>query len=78
MIASLKMKLVEEVMTSFTREELIWFNGYVAGALSTSGQVLTQAQEATPAKPSVNKITIAYGTETGNAKKLGDSFCCQG
>lgn len=77
MIASLKMKLVEEVMTSFTREELIWFNGYVAGALSTGGQVQTQVQEAAPAKPSVNKITIAYGTETGNAKKLATDFAAK-
>jgi sulfite reductase (NADPH) flavoprotein alpha-component len=77
MLASLKMKLVEEVMTSFSREELIWFNGYVAGVISAGGQVQVQAQETAPAKPSVNKITIAYGTETGNAKKLATDFAAK-
>jgi sulfite reductase (NADPH) flavoprotein alpha-component len=77
MLASLKMKLVEEVMTSFSREDLIWFNGYVAGVISAGGQVQVQAQEAVPAKPSVNKITIAYGTETGNAKKLATDFAAK-
>lgn len=75
MLASLKMKLVDEIVASFTREELIWFNGYVAGVIATGGQV--QVQEVVPAKPSVNKITIAYGTETGNAKKLATDFAAK-
>ena len=32
---------------------------------------------AAPAKPVVNKITIAYGTETGNSKKLATDFAAK-
>lgn len=58
-------------MASFSRDELIWLNGYLSGI--TNGGVQAQPQGA-PAKPAVNKITIAYGTETGNAKKLATEF----
>ncbi|MEI6948355.1 flavodoxin domain-containing protein [Paraflavisolibacter sp. H34] len=75
MLASLKMKLVEEVVATFTKEELIWLNGYVAGVVSAGGP--GGQQPATPAKSAVNKITITYGTETGNAKKLATDFAAK-
>src|SRR6478736_3365163 len=71
MLSSAKMKLVEELIGSFTKEELIWLNGYLAG-LNTGAA--PQPQVAAPAKPAVNKITIAYGTESGNSKKLATDF----
>src|SRR6478672_276317 len=74
MLASNKIKLVEEVISTFTREELFWLNGYIAGKLSTVSQ--TETVVAT-AKLAVNKLTITYGTETGNSKKLASEFAAK-
>src|ERR671927_249702 len=75
MLASHKMKLVEEVISTFTKEELFWLNGYIAGKFSTISQA--QAKTITTAKPAVNKLTITYGTETGNSKKLASEFAAK-
>ncbi len=74
MLASHKMKLIEEVVSTFTKEELFWLNGYIAGRFSTGEQTEIVA---TTAKPSINKLTIAYGTETGNSKKLASEFAAK-
>lgn len=66
MLALPKMRLVEELVSGSSKEELIWLNGYLAGLLANG----TQAAEAIPQKNAVQKITLAYGSETGNAKKL--------
>jgi len=73
MLASHKMKLVEEVISTFTKEELYWFSGYIAGKYSTAPQTETVATS----KPAVNKLTITYGTETGNSKKLASEFAAK-
>jgi len=73
MLAPHKLKLVEEVISTFTKEELFWLNGYIAGKYSTA----TQTETVAPAKPSVNKLTITYGTETGNSKKLASDFAAK-
>ncbi len=71
MLALVKMKLVEELITTSSKEELIWLNGYLAGIVSTGRQ-----DGATPPveNPAVGKLTIVYGTETGNSKKLATDF----
>jgi sulfite reductase (NADPH) flavoprotein alpha-component len=71
MLALVKMKLVEELITTSSKEELIWLNGYLAGIVSTGRQ-----DGATPPveNPVVGKLTIVYGTETGNSKKLATEF----
>jgi sulfite reductase (NADPH) flavoprotein alpha-component len=73
MLVANKMKLAEEVLTTFNNEELVWLSGYIAGRLSVSGKTETAAPEI----QSVNKITIAYGTETGNSKKLASEFAAR-
>ena len=72
MLEASKMKLIEELVAGSPTEELIWLNGYIAGLLANR-KGMEQAAPAV-AKPSVNKITIAYGTETGNSKRLASSF----
>jgi sulfite reductase (NADPH) flavoprotein alpha-component len=71
MLGSSKLKVILDLIASSSREELIWINGYLSGILSNGEQ---PAQEPEIKKPAVNKITIAYGTETGNSKKLATSF----
>ncbi len=71
MLSPQKLKLVEELVSSSTKEELLWLSGYFSGVVNVSNP---QPQSVIQAKPSVSKITIAYGTETGNAKKLATEF----
>jgi sulfite reductase (NADPH) flavoprotein alpha-component len=73
MLEASKMKLVEQLVAGSQTEELIWLNGYIAGLLAGK-QALEQPAQA---KPLVNKITIAFGTETGNSKRLASSFAAK-
>ncbi|MBO9564195.1 MAG: flavodoxin domain-containing protein [Niastella sp.] len=85
MLVEPKMKLLLELLNSSSREELIWMNGYLAGLLAQPqhAQQAAPATAAAPAaiaaevKPAVQKITIAYGTETGNSKKVATDFASQ-
>src|SRR4051794_33135934 len=74
MLASHKMKLVEEVISTFTKEELFWLNGFIAGKCSIA---VPQTETVATSKPSVNKLTITYGTESGNSKKLASEFAAK-
>lgn len=69
MLAENKLKTLLELIDKSTNEELIWMNGYLNGIVSK--QV---SKEAPVVKSGVNKITIAYGTETGNSKRLATEF----
>jgi sulfite reductase (NADPH) flavoprotein alpha-component len=73
MLVANKMKLAEEVLTTFNTEELLWLSGYIAGRLSVSSKRETAVSEI----QLVNKITITYGTETGNSKKLASDFAAK-
>src|SRR5580765_2429095 len=77
MLESPKFKIIQDLIANSTREELIWLNGYLAGIVAAQSGDEEQTSVATPAKPLVNKITIAYGTETGNSKKLATDFAAK-
>ena len=90
MLTTPKMTLMQELIAGSSREELIWLSGYLAGVVAqgapahaapTAAQTAIPAPAATPAAseaaaPPV-KLTIAYGTETGNAKKLATDFAAR-
>src|SRR5580698_912637 len=71
MLTNDKLKIVQELLATSTKEEIIWLNGYLAGLLAQSGE---QTENLRPQKARVGKITIAYGTETGNSKRLATDF----
>ena len=73
MLAGPKLKTLLELVSSSSKEELIWMNGYLAG-LVAGGK---EATDAVPAKPQAGKLTIAYGTETGNSKKVALDFAAK-
>jgi len=81
MLVEPKLKTLLELVNSSSREELIWMNGYLAGLLAqnqpTQQAIPAPAPGAAEVKPTVQKITIAYGTETGNSKKLATDFASQ-
>jgi sulfite reductase (NADPH) flavoprotein alpha-component len=70
MLAEPKLKTLKQLAETLTKEELIWVNGYLAG-LMTNGTPEPSEQYATR---SVSKITIVFGTDTGNSKKLATGF----
>ncbi|MGN6435878.1 MAG: sulfite reductase, partial [Agriterribacter sp.] len=81
MLAEHRLKAFQDLVTQSSREELIWMNGFLAGIVSASGVNAagagTPVATAAPAAPKVNKISILYGTETGNSKKVATEFASQ-
>ena len=74
MLAELKLKVLSDFINDLTKEELIWVNGYLSGMVSSE----ETTSMATPVTNISNKkITIAYGTETGNSKKLAIDFAAK-
>ena len=70
MLVDSKLKIWQQLISNITKEELVWMNGYL------NGMVQATINDAVGTK-SINKITILYGTETGNAKKLASEFASQ-
>src|SRR6266850_1535222 len=68
MLGDTKLKTLQELLDNSTQEELIWISGYLAGLLRNGAP----AEPAT--KPAVQKLTLAFGTDTGNSKKLASTF----
>lgn len=69
MLSTEKLKIIEGLVSGASQEELIWMNGYFSGLLA--------GKSPAPAKAAAGKVTIAYGTETGNAKKLATDFAAR-
>ena len=66
MLFNEKLNNLKNLVQGFSRDEIIWTNGYLAGLLANNQEVvLPENSSIKAAKP-----TIIYGTETGNAKKL--------
>ena len=76
MLAEQKLKVFRELVGSASREEIIWMQGYLTGLIAPQSQsgVVTTTQVATAP---ISKITVLYGTETGNAKKLATDFAAK-
>jgi sulfite reductase (NADPH) flavoprotein alpha-component len=87
-----KLKKMQELVADLSRDEIIWLNGYLAGIVAPAivpggtnhAQPLTAAPEtqsgvSAPENPGDLRrgFTLAYGTETGNAKKLATSFAAK-
>ena len=71
MVANVKIEAVKAIVADLTREEIIWLNGYLSGLITHETEAVTTA-----GVKSV-RITIAYGTETGNSKKLATDFAAK-
>ncbi len=73
MLTPHKLKLIEDLIAGSTRDELVWLNGYLSGII---GKGESETEPVLP-KSNIGKITIAYGTETGNTKKLATDFAAK-
>ncbi len=73
MLAENKLKVFGDFIKTLTNDELIWVNGYLNGIVAKAVPETTL-----PAvKQAANKITITYGTETGNSKKIATDFAAR-
>lgn len=73
MLVESRLKTLQEFISTSTRDELVWVNGYLNGILSQ--QEIKEIPAV--AKNTVSKITIAYATETGNSKRLATTFAAK-
>jgi len=73
MLADVKLKVLEELIKHSNNEELIWMNGYLNGIVKNKTITADPVAENAAAK----KITIVYGTETGNSKRLATDFAAK-
>jgi len=69
MLPEFKLKIIRDLVANATREELVWINGYLAGVITAEVPA-----DAPDLKSVVGKLTIVYGTETGNSKKVATDF----
>ncbi|UAY52984.1 diflavin oxidoreductase [Ferruginibacter albus] len=74
MLGEPKKKIFLDLINSASKEELIWMNGYLNGVVGSNQPAETPTAATSPA---VSKITILYGTETGNSKKLATDFAAK-
>ena len=71
MIGEVRLKELHDFLNGYSKEELVWINGYLSGIVSnglTNGSANSNGHEIKSA--ATKKITLAFGTETGNSKKL--------
>ncbi|MGZ8549355.1 MAG: diflavin oxidoreductase [Chitinophagaceae bacterium] len=78
MLGEVKLKQLHDLIDGYSKEELIWINGYLSGivangktngAAHTNGNT-THSNSSEVKAVSTKKISLAFGTETGNAKRL--------
>lgn len=65
MLEERKLQQLHEFIGGYSHEELIWINGYLSGMVSKG-----PGKAVAPPPVKAKKITLLYGTETGNAKRL--------
>ena len=71
MLSETKFNILKQISGDFSRDETIWASGYLAGLVAAPLTSVQPPQQLIHADQiTVKKITLAYGTETGNSKKL--------
>jgi len=70
MLAQERLKQLHDLINTSTKDELIWINGYLNGLVKDAAAPVIATTNGTAPHTAVKKITLAFGTETGNAKKL--------
>jgi sulfite reductase (NADPH) flavoprotein alpha-component len=82
MLTGPKLKIIEELVATASREELVWLSGYLGGVLANERpaepvEALQPVGSVQPVSAATRKMTIVYGTETGNAKKLATDLAAK-
>jgi sulfite reductase (NADPH) flavoprotein alpha-component len=66
-----KEELLQQLVANANADELYWIQGYIAALLDRT------APEQAIAKAQPGKITLVYGTETGNSKKVATDLAAR-
>ena len=72
MLAEHKLKILQDLVSNASSEELAWMNTYISRQLAPGASEQAPAQKFTS-----NKVTITYGTETGNSKRVATDFAAR-
>jgi len=72
MLGETKLKIFLDLINDSATDDLVWMNGYLNNLVQSKGAQAAPAQS--DGAPAVSKITIVYGTETGNSKRLATDF----
>lgn len=74
MLEEKRLQKLHELIEGYSHEELVWINGYLSGIVArnrTNGADSSFHANGVDAKAvSSKKISLVFGTETGNAKRL--------
>jgi sulfite reductase (NADPH) flavoprotein alpha-component len=73
--AALDEAALQKLTAGLSPQQLVWLSGYLYGQATSAGGVVAAAPAAVAAPvataaPAVEKLTILYGSHTGNAKKI--------
>lgn len=79
MLADARLKILQDLIKSSSKEELIWINGYLNGLVANGNghaetDLATGAANGSATITAVKNISLVYGTETGNSKRLATTF----
>lgn len=75
MIGEARLNQLHAFLKDYSAEELIWVNGYLSGLVAKekpNGNAATAT--VTHASVAAKKLTLVFGTETGNSKKLATNL----
>lgn len=73
MLAEHKLKTLLDLINNSSKDELAWMHSYLNGLVSTDASNIT----AQGLNKGIPKITITYGTETGNSKRVATDFAAK-
>lgn len=79
MLSEPKLKTIKDFISTLNKDEQVWANGYLSALIFSQPEAATTAVASNGVavndiKSLTSKITIVYGTETGNSKKLSTEF----
>ena len=71
-----QLEALQKLVEIITQEQVIWLNGYLEGRLSVTGKASGSSPRSVSSEivEPLARLTILYGTETGNAKSLADKL----
>jgi sulfite reductase alpha subunit-like flavoprotein len=67
MLTNDKKQILDQIISSFSQEEVLWVSGYLAGFANSGDVALKQSL-------AIENLTILYVTETGNSKFLASEI----
>lgn len=70
-----KQKILAELIAGTAKDELIWINGYIAAMIN--GQSEPVEKKIIDTSSVSKKITLVYGTETGNSKRVATDLAAK-